>query len=84
MSSFLVSVLVCVLLHLAAIAAAGLAAGVALRAFSLGLGPTLLQLGRFRLGAIPLGGYVRFRASTLEEVSPDEMRQRSICCRCRE
>ncbi|WP_195763565.1 site-2 protease family protein [Duganella guangzhouensis] len=62
-----------VFIHLAAIALMGKMIGVKLHVFSLGVGPAILTLGRFRLSAIPTGGYVRFRDSTQDIVPPGEM-----------
>lgn len=64
---------VCTFVHLAAIAASARLTGVSIRTFSLGFGPRLLELGRFRLGAIPTGGFVRFLDSREGEVSPGQI-----------
>lgn len=64
---------VCTLVHLASIAVSARLAGVSIRTFSLGFGPRLLELGRFRLGAILTGGYVRFLDSREEEASPRQI-----------
>lgn len=73
MPGLVIAVLVCVAIHLLVIAAAGRRVGVTIREFSLGFGPAVFRSGTFRLGAIPLGGYVRFRDSRAETVPAHEM-----------
>jgi membrane-associated protease RseP (regulator of RpoE activity) len=73
MATFLLCVLASVVIHLGMIAAVGVAIGVTLRVFSLGFGPTVFRAGRFRVGLVPLGGYVNLLDSRREEVPPDEM-----------
>jgi membrane-associated protease RseP (regulator of RpoE activity) len=73
MPGLVIAVLACVAIHLLAIAAAGWGVGVTIREFSLGFGPAVFRSGIFRLGAIPLGGYVRFRDSSTEAVPAHEM-----------
>jgi len=63
-----------ILLHLSAIAAMAHVAGVGIRTFSFGAGPRLVAVGRFRIGAVPLGGYVRFVDSREGPVAADELR----------
>lgn len=59
--------------HLLSIAATAHLIGVKVRLISLGLGPTLVNLGVFRLCVLPLGGYVKFKDSREEPVPRDEM-----------
>jgi hypothetical protein len=72
MPGLVIAVLACVAIHLLAIAAAGQMVGVTIRELSLGFGPAVFRSGVFRLGAIPLGGYVRFRDSSQESVPAHE------------
>jgi membrane-associated protease RseP (regulator of RpoE activity) len=72
MPIFLITLFAAILLHLATIATVGHFMGVKVRVFSLGFGPTIFQLGTLRLGAIPTGGYVKFRDSVYEIVLPEE------------
>ncbi|MFJ2988279.1 site-2 protease family protein [Collimonas sp. NPDC087041] len=71
---FLITLFAVITVHLVAIASVGKAIGVSIRKFSLGFGPTIFQFGIFRIGAIPTGGYVRFRDSQEEPVPPEEMK----------
>ncbi|GAA5172825.1 site-2 protease family protein [Viridibacterium curvum] len=77
MALFLLALVVCVLVHLSAIAAAGAMLGVSVQQFSLGFGPTLFTRGRFRLGLIPSGGSVTFLDTTSTEV-PDSEKHRAL------
>lgn len=74
MFTFLITLLIAVTIHLLVIAAAGWAIGVTILVFSLGLGPTIFRAGILRLGAIPAGGYVRFRDSRQDSVPPEQMK----------
>ncbi len=60
---FLMAVVSCVLLHVLAMALLGVALGVTLREVSIGVGPTLLRVGRWRIRLLPVGGAVRFQDS---------------------
>jgi membrane-associated protease RseP (regulator of RpoE activity) len=73
MVTFLVVLVICVLVHLMAIAATGAMLGVPIQVFSLGFGPTLYSRGKFRIGLIPSGGYVKFLDTNETEVSESEM-----------
>ena len=61
-----VAVIACTLVHLLAIAGQGMLLGLPLSEFRFGFGPVWLRAGRLSLGGLPLGGYVRFGASTSE------------------
>ena len=65
--------ILCLCIHLLSIAAAGSLMGVTVRELSLGFGPTVFKTGRFKLGLIPTGGYVRFKDSREEDIPPQEM-----------
>ncbi len=73
MIQLVVAIALCVLVHLLTMAAVGRAFGVSIEEFSFGLGPTLVRIGRMRLGPIPLGGYVKFLHSEEDLVSDDAM-----------
>lgn len=59
----LLAVAVCALLHVAVMALAGRALGVALDELSFGLGPRLLRVGKLSIRLLPVGGAVRFAAA---------------------
>jgi membrane-associated protease RseP (regulator of RpoE activity) len=60
MLALLLALVLCVVLHLLAMAATGLLLGMELRELSIGIGPSL-KFGRLRAGLLPIGGAVRFR-----------------------
>ncbi len=66
----LIAVVLCVLLHVSAMALAGVALGVTLREVSIGFGPTILRIGRLKIRMLPIAGSVRFKDSR-EEVSEE-------------
>ena len=69
----LLTLFAAILIHLATIAVVGRSLGVNIRLFSLGFGPAIFEKRTLRLGAIPAGGYVRFRNSQWETIPPEEM-----------
>lgn len=68
------AILLCVVVHLAAIAWLARYLGITVREVSIGLGPTLVRGKGFRLGLFPVGGYVRLRSIHEEDVPVDEVR----------
>jgi hypothetical protein len=74
MPIFLITLFAAILVHLATIAMVGQFMGVKVCVFCLGFGPTIFESGALRLGAIPTGGYVRFRDSVYEIVPAEEMK----------
>lgn len=68
-------VLLCILssIHIAAMASAAHIAGITVRKVSFGAGPTLWESGKFRLGWIPLSGYVRMKDSRTDLLSETEL-----------
>jgi membrane-associated protease RseP (regulator of RpoE activity) len=66
---FLVALAASSLLHLAFIAAAGLACRVRLRKLRVGIGPALLRSRHFELKLIPLAGSVEFENWRTEEIN---------------
>lgn len=59
----LLAVALCALVHVAVMAFAGRALGVALDELSFGLGPRLLRMGRLSIRLLPVGGAVRFQTA---------------------
>lgn len=59
----LLAVTLCALVHVAVMAFAGRALGVALDELSFGLGPRLLRLGKVSIRLLPVGGAVRFQTA---------------------
>lgn len=72
MLALLAAVLVCLAIHLCAIAAAAGLCGVPIREISFGVGPTVYRRGMLRIGLIPCGGYVRLLDTTQEFVPEHE------------
>lgn len=68
MTLFLITVFICVLLHLAAIAGAGAMLGVSIQRFSFGFGPRLYDCGKLRINLIPSGGAVEFLDTCTKDV----------------
>ncbi len=64
----------CVALHVAAIAWMARYLGITVREVSIGVGPTLVRGKGFRLGLIPISGYVCLRSIHEEDVPADEVR----------
>lgn len=73
MQALLLSIAGGIAVHLLSIAATAHLIGVKVRLISFGLGPTLVNAGVFRLGALPIGGHVKLRDSREEHVPPNEM-----------
>lgn len=69
----LLAVALCALVHVAVMAFAGRALGVALDELSFGLGPRLLRLGKVSIRLLPVGGAVRFQTAdaTMPADDPD-------------
>lgn len=70
----LLAIPLCVALHVSAMAGLASMIGVTVREVSVGLGPTLIRLGRFRLGLVPISGHVRLRSTREEDVPAEEIR----------
>jgi membrane-associated protease RseP (regulator of RpoE activity) len=68
------SVILCVLIHVFAIALCATAFGVVIREVSVGLGPTAFNIGRLTFRAVPFGGSVRFKDSREEALEASDMR----------
>lgn len=73
MQTLLLSIAIGIAVHLLSIAATAHLIGVKVRRISFGLGPTLANVGIFRIGALPLGGFVKLNDSREEPVLADEM-----------
>lgn len=60
----------------------GKAFGIAVESFSIGFGPQLISLRRketvYRIGILPLGGYVKFYGSTRSEPVPEHIKGREF------
>lgn len=67
-----VSIVVCVALHICSHAIVARWAGVAVREVSLGIGPQVVQRGGLRLRLLPFGGAVRLKDTRYETVLPGE------------
>jgi membrane-associated protease RseP (regulator of RpoE activity) len=80
--TFLAAFMVVVVLHVGTIALAAGWVGVHVRRVAIGIGPALFQAGRFRLGPLPIGGYVNLRSTRDEEVAAHDLHtaldQRSV------
>ncbi len=74
MLHLVLAILVAVVVHIAAMTIAARAIGVKVVLVSLGYGPTLFQVRGYRLGALPMGGYVRFRHTVDDTVPESQLR----------
>jgi len=72
MTCFLIALIICVLVHLSAIASAGAMLGVSIQRFSFGFGPRLCDFGKLRIGLIPSGGAVEFLDTCTQDVAASE------------
>jgi len=69
----LLAVALCALVHVAVMAFAGRARGVALDELSFGLGPRLLRIGKLSIRLLPVGGAVRFQTASATMPADDAM-----------
>ena len=59
-ATLFLALVACFVLQVSVMAASGAGLGMRVLVFAFGFGPQWLKLGRFHLGVLPLGGYVRF------------------------
>ena len=69
LGGLLLAVALCALVHVAVMAFAGRALGVALEELTFGLGPRLLRVGKLSIRLLPVGGAVRFK--TADDMPPE-------------
>lgn len=68
---FIAAIALLAALHVAVMALLGRWLGIAIREVSFGMGPTLLTVGALRLRALPLGGAVVFKDTSVEAPPAD-------------